>query len=247
MSKWYKGVFEAKLADYWILLSDLRKERTEQQVAFLKDVLPIGLTLDHCCGLGRLSIALSEDRSVVGLDLSRELLSEARKRGKKASAKNLCLIRSDMRRLPFRPDVFDNVVNIWTSFGYFSEEENELALNEILTVMRVEGIFVMDIANPEALIRRYQEKDWSEEEQFFHLEQRNWEWETKRMKCRWIYIEKASGELNEISFDHRLYSFSELQRMYEARGLKIKDVYGSFSKEKFDSSNSLRIIIVARK
>jgi len=246
MSKWYKSMFEAKLAKYWISLSDLRKEQTEQQVAFLKDIVPKGLTLDHCCGPGRLSIALSEDRSVVGLDLSRELLNEARERGKNANAKNLSLIRGDMRHLPFRPDVFDSVFNIWTSFGYFSDIENELVLNEILRVLRAKG-FVMDIINPEALIRTYQEKEWSEVEQFFLLEQRNWEWETKRMKCRWIYIDKASRELNEISFDHRLYSFSELQRMYEARGLKITDVYGSFAKEKFDSSKSERIIIVARK
>lgn len=247
MSQWYKGMFEAKLANYWILLSDLRKEQTEQEVAFLKDVLPIGLILDLCCGPGRLSIALSEDRSVVGLDLSRELLNEARKRGKNANAKNLSLTRGDMRHLPFRPDVFGSVINVWTSFGYFSEKENELVLNEIVRIMRAKGTFVMDIANPEDLIRRFQEKEWSEREQFFLLEQRNWEWETKRMKCRWIYIDKASGELNEISFDHRLYSFTELQRMYEARGLKITDVYGSFAKEKFDSSKSEEIIIVARK
>jgi len=67
------------------------------------------------------------------------------------------------------------------------------------------------------------------------------------MKCRWIYIDRASGELNETSFDHRLYGFSELQRMNKARGLKITDVYGSFTKEKFDSSKSERTIIVARK
>lgn len=247
MSRWYKGMFEAKLANYWILLSDMRKEQTEQEVAFLKDVFPRGITLDLCCGLGRLSITLSEDRSVVGVDLSRELLNEARKRGKNADAKNLSLIRGDMRHLPLRPDIFDGVINVWTSFGYFSEQENELVLNEILRVIRAKGIFVMDITNPEAIIRRYQEKDWSEIEHFFLLEQRNWEWETKRMKCRWIYIDKTSGELNEISFDHRLYSFSELQRMYEARGLKITNVYGSFAKEKFDSNKSWEIIIVARK
>jgi len=247
MSKWYKGMFEAKLADYWLRLSDLRKEQTEKQVAFLKNVLPRGLALDHCCGPGRLSIALSKDRSVVGLDLSRELLNEARKRGKNANAKNLSLIRGDMRHLPFRPDVFDCVINVWTSFGYFSEQENELVLNEIVRVIRADGAFLMDIANPEELIKRYQEKDWSEAESFFLLEQRTWEWETKRMKCRWIYIDKASGELNEVSFDHRLYSFSELQRMCKARGLKIIDVYGSFTKEKFDSSKSVEIIIVARK
>jgi len=247
MNKWYKGMFEAKLANYWILLSDLGKEQTEQQVAFLKDALPKGFILDHCCGPGRLSIALSENRVIVGLDLSRELLNEAKKRGKRVNAKNLCLIRGDMRHLPFRPNAFGGVFNVWTSFGYFSEKENEQVLNEILRVMRAKGTFVLDIANPEALIRRYQEKDWSEAEQFFLLEQRNWEWETKRMRCRWIYIDKASGELNEISFDHRLYSFKELQRMYEARGLKITDVYGSFVKQKFDSSNSERIILVARK
>lgn len=247
MSKWYKNMFEARLANYWIRLSDLRKEQTEEQVAFLKNKLPIGFTLDHCCGPGRLTVALSQDRPVVGLDLSRELLNEARKRGKNADAKNLYLIRGDMRHLPFKPDVFDSVLNVWTSFGYFSEQENELVLNEIGRIMRAEGMFVMDIVNPEALIRRYQEKDWSEEEQFFMLEQRNWEWETKRLKCRWIYINKVSGEVNEISFDHRLYSLSELQRMHEARGLKVTDVFGSFTKDKFDSSKSVRIVIVARK
>jgi len=247
MSQWYKSMFEAKLAKYWILLSDLRKEETEQQIAFLKDTLPQGLTLDHCCGPGRLSIALSKDRSVVGLDLSRDLLNEAKKRGKNAKAKNFYLIRSDMRHLPFKPEVFDSVINFWTSFGYFSEQENELVINEIAQVMRVKGTFLIHIANPETLIKVYQEKDWSEQEQFFLLEQRNWDWENKRMKCRWIYVDKASGEIKETSFDHRLYSFSELRRLFEAQGLKITDVYGSFTKEKFDASNTLRIIMVTQK
>jgi len=246
MSKWYKSMFEAKLAKYWISLSDLRREQTEQQIAFLKSILPKGLTLDHCCGPGRLSIPLSEDRFVVGLDLSKELLDAVRKRGKKNNA-NLHLIGSDMRFLPFRTDVFESVFNVWTSFGYFSEEKNELVLNEIVRVTKPNGIFLMDIANPENLIRRFQEKDWSEEEHIFLLEQRNWEWETKRMKARWIYIDKSSGEFHEISFDHRLYSLSELKRMYAAHGLKITDVYGSLTKEKFDSNMSVRIIIVARK
>jgi len=247
MSKWYKTMFETKLAKYWILLSNLRKEQTEQHVSFLKNVLPKGLTLDHCCGPGRICVALSEDRSVVGLDLSRELLNEARKKGRNTNTKNLYLVRSDMRNLPFRHDVFDGVINLWTSFGYFSEQENELVLNEIFRVIRTNGTFLLDIANPENLIRRYQEKDWSEEEHFFLLEQRNWEWETKRMKSRWVYVNKTSGEIDEVSFDHRLYSFSELQRMFEARGLKIAEVYGSFNKEKFDADKSTRIIVVARK
>jgi len=35
--------------------------------------------------------------------------------------------------------------------------------------------------------------------------------------------------------------------MYEAYGLKITDVYGSFTKEKFDAAKNARMIIEARK
>ena len=152
-----------------------------------------------------------------------------------------------MRHLPFQSNFFENVVNFWTSFGYFSEKENKLVLDEIARVLRTNGIFVMDIANPEGLIREYREKDWSEEEQFFLLEQRNWDWESKRMRCRWIYIDKASGEISEIGFDHRLYSFNELRRLYEADGLKVTDAYASFGREKFDPTRGTRMIIIARK
>jgi ubiquinone/menaquinone biosynthesis C-methylase UbiE len=248
MTKWYKTMFEAKLAEFWLRLSDLRKEQTVEHVAFLKEALPKkGLTLDHCCGPGRLCIALAQDRPVVGFDLSRELLREAKKRGKNAKAKNLSLVRADMRHLPLKPKVFDGVINMWTSFGFFSEPENQLVLEEIARVMRDQGVFVMEIANPEALIRVYQEKDWSEVEQFFMLEQRNWDWETKRMKCRWVYIDKARGKTYETHFDHRLYSYTELQRMFEMCGLKTTNVYASFSKEKFDVTRSTRMVLVAKK
>jgi ubiquinone/menaquinone biosynthesis C-methylase UbiE len=247
MSKWYKRMFEAKLGEHWIQLSDLRKEQTEQHIAFLRDTLPTGLTLDHCCGPGRLSIPLSKDRSVVGLDLSRELLNRTKSRIDGIGAENLNLIRGDMRYLPFRSDLFDSAFNVWTSFGFFSEEENELVLNEIVRVTGVRGVFVMDIANPEFLIRKFQEKDWSEEKEFFLLEQRSCDWKTRRFWARWIFIDKSSGQVSEIDFDHRLYSFNELKCMFEERGLKITDVYGSFTKEEFDSGKSVRIIIVARK
>jgi len=247
MSKWYKSMFEGKMVEHWLQISDLGKEQTEEQVAFLRETLKDGLTLDHCCGPGRLSIPLSRDKPIVGFDLSRFLLNEARKRGRRAVAKNLHLIRADMRHLPLQPNSFENVLNFWTSFGYFSDKENMLVLKEIARVLRTNGMFVMHIANPEGLIREYREKDWSEEERFFRLEQRNWDWESKRMKCRWIFIDKAGGEISEIHFDHRLYSFNELKRMFEKEGLKVTDAYASFNKEKPDPAVGLRMIIIAQK
>jgi len=152
-----------------------------------------------------------------------------------------------MRHLPFQSNIFKNVINFWTSFGYFSEEENKMVLDEIARVLRKSGVLVMHIANPEGLIREYQEKDWSEEERFFRLEQRNWDWETKRMRARWICINKESGEINEISFDHRLYSFNELKSLYETEGLKVTEAYASFNKEELDTTRGIRMIIIAKK
>jgi hypothetical protein len=53
-----------------------------------------------------------------------------------------------MRRLPFRHGAFDLVVNLFTSFGYFLEDEqNQLVLDEVATAVPAGGLFVLDYLN----------------------------------------------------------------------------------------------------
>lgn len=247
MNKWYTKMFEGPLGKYWLSISDKRKEVTDLQVSFLKDFLKEGLTLDHCCGPCRVSIPLSFYGPVVGLDLSRYLLTQAKKIAKQVNVKDLYLIRADMRYLPFKADVFDNVINLWTSIGYFSDEENEKAIDEIARVLKSNGVFVLDIANPEWLMRNFREKDWDEDDDHFSLQQRSVDWKKQRWKSRWIVIDKRTKEIHEISFDHRLYSLQELEELLSRYGITVTKVYGSFKKEEFDEANSNRIIILGRK
>lgn len=247
MKNWYKKMFEGNLVKYWLSISDGRKEVTEMQVSFLRDVLKNGLVLDHCCGPGRLSIPLSSHMPIVGLDLSRFLLLKAKKRVKKANIENLHLVRADMRHLPFRLEVFDDVVNFWTSFGYFSEKENETVLREIAAVLKSKGILVLDIANPGWLLRNFKEKDWTEDERYLSLQQRSVDWKTKRWKSKWIVVNKQTGEIDEINFDHRLYDLQELRELLKREGLETTQVYGSFKKEDFDEAGSNRIVILSIK
>jgi len=247
MNRWYKKMFEGNLGKYWLNISDRRKEVTDLQVSFLTDVLKKGVVLDHCCGPSRLSIPLSAHMPVVGLDLSMYLLQTAKKRAKQAKTRDFYLVRADMRYLPFKSGVFDDVINFWTSFGFFSEEENETVLREIATVLKSEGIFVLDIANPGWLVRNFREKDWMEEEKYLSLEQRSLDWKTKRMKCKWIVVNKKTGEIDEISFDHRPYDLQELRELLKREGLEITQVYGSFEREDYDEAGSNRIIILSKK
>ena len=247
MKDWYKKMFEGNLGKFSLRLLDRRKEITDLQASFLRDVLKKGLVLDHCCGSGRISIPLSAHMPIVGADLSTDLLQTAHKRAKEADTKDFRLVRADMRYLPFRSGVFDSVLNFWTSFGFFSEEENKRVLSEIATVLKSDGLFVLDIGNPIWLLRNFKEKDWNQDEDYLSLEERSVDWKAKRWKTKWIIINKRTKEIDEVDFDHRLYDLQELKELLDREGLKTTQVYGSFKKEDFDEAESNRIIILSRK
>lgn len=247
MGKWYQDMFKGELGKYFQSLADLRKELTEKEIQFLESALKRGLILDHCCGAGRLSIPLSSRRQVVGMDLSKYLLVQAKKRGREAGAENLWLVRGDMRHLPLRPNLFDHVINFWTSFGFFSQEENEVVLKEIVGVLKEKATFIIEIANPEWLIINFQDKHWDERDDFYMLAERSFNWEKKRNITRWIFIDKKSKKINEITFNHRLYSLQEFKKLYKKLRLTIQEVYGSCLKEPFDQTKSRRLVITAEK
>jgi ubiquinone/menaquinone biosynthesis C-methylase UbiE len=247
MNDWYKKMFEGNLGKFSLRILDRRKEITGLQISFLRDVLNKGLVLDHCCGPGRLSIPLSAHMPIVGADLSTYLLQTAHRRAKEADTKDFRLVRADMRYLPFRSGVFDSVMNFWTSFGYFSEEENKRVLSEIAAVLKRGGLFVLDIANPMWLLRNFREKDWDQDETYLSLEERAVDWKSKRWKSRWIVVNKQTKEIDEIAFDHRLYDSHELREMLDREGLVITQTYGSFEKESFEEAVSNRIILLSKK
>lgn len=247
MDKWYQDMFKGELGKYFLHSSELRKELTEKEIQFLENALKKGLILDHCCGAGRISIPLSSRRRVVGMDLSKYLLVQAKKRGREAGAENLWLVCCDMRHLPLRPNLFDNIINFWTSFGFFSQEENEVVLKEIVGVLKENGTFILEIGNPEWIIMNFQDKHWDERDDFYMLAERSFNWENKRNITRWIFIDKKSKKINEITFNHRLYNLQEFRKLYKKLGLAIREVYGSCLKEPFEQTKSNRLVIIAEK
>ncbi len=99
--------------------------------------------LDLGCGAGRHSRALCERWWTVGLDLSAALLKIARREMPDAPC-----VRADMRELPFAPESFDLVVNLFTSFGYFEDDrENERVLVRVCDALRRGGTLVIDFLN----------------------------------------------------------------------------------------------------
>lgn len=241
---WYKDLFKGRWAKFWVEEYLELREDTIDDIEFLRTALRKGVTLDLCCGPGRHSIPLSSYVNVVSFDLSKDFLSVIKDRG---SDKPLYLVQGDMRKLPFKEASFDNVINMHTSFGYFSDKENEFVLQEVSRILKPEGLFVLDVANAKCFLGNFRERGWDESDSFYVLEKRNLDWETKRMVSRWILIDKKVGSMEELIVDHRLYDLNELKNLLAQVNLEILNVFGSSKKERFHETSSRRILIIAKK
>jgi ubiquinone/menaquinone biosynthesis C-methylase UbiE len=84
------------------------EEQEAKYHAALADTKPTGLVLDLGCGTGLLFSHVSlESENVVGIDISKKLLLQARERAKKL--RNVDVIQADADHLPFENDCFDAV------------------------------------------------------------------------------------------------------------------------------------------
>jgi ubiquinone/menaquinone biosynthesis C-methylase UbiE len=108
----------------------------------------LGAALDVCCGTGaglRFLRPLCRDR-VVGVDLSRGMLAEARRRLADApGAAPIELVRGDALALPFR-EAFD-VVTCFGAFGHILEEDEPRFVRELARALKPGGRFVFVTAD----------------------------------------------------------------------------------------------------
>jgi len=204
--------------------------------------------LDLCCGAGRHAVVVRDlGLDVVAVDLSPELLNEARA----LPALQGRLARCDMRSLPFPSgrgegdgDGFDLVLNLFTSFGYFeNDQENERAFREMTRVLRFGGRLVMDHMN-----RAVVERDLvpTNEEQRQELTLRHRRWITRDRVVKETTVIDGEGATIHFRESVRLYTPGELEELCSRCGLTLLRLEGSFHGEPFEPS-SPRMILVAQK
>jgi len=97
--------------------------------------------LDLACGIGRYHKYWREEGfEVYGVDVSKELIELAKKRNRGFEE---YYVVKDMREVDYVEE-FDVVVSWYTSFGYFSHEENQRVLLNIYNALKPYGIFILD-------------------------------------------------------------------------------------------------------
>lgn len=245
-TEWWQSYFDSQyLLEYEPLFS---LERDRHEAARLIDVLglPSGSRiLDVPCGQGRHAHLLAESGfDVDGLDYSEDLLKLARRRGTGA---RLRYTRGDMRSLPPRwTKRFDAVVNLFTSFGFFTNpSDDRKVIEEFARVLKPGGVLLWHGGNRDGVMARFLARDW-------------WQTEDGTLVAHERSFDALSGQLTVHSVwsgpsgrgdrEHkiRLYTPTRLAELCADAGLIVEQAFEGFTTRDLTRRSS-EMLLVARK
>ncbi len=247
MSDWHSDdTFWETLSD-WMFPPE-RWQMTGKEVDHILALLnlPKGASiLDMPCGPGRHALELARRGfHVTGVDRTAAYLDRARRQAE-AEGLHVEWVEADMRAFR-RPNAFDAILNLFTSFGYFEDpaEDRRVAEN-FFASLKPGGQLLMEMMGKEVLARIFQERDWREDESgALLLEERKITRNWGRLENRWILI--RDGQRREFRLSLRLYSAVELTALLAGVGFIELEAYGSLAGEPYDQT-ARRLTVLARK
>ncbi len=246
MNNWYEDKeFWERMAPKLFNKSHWDKSSKEiDQIIVLTGIQPRCSVLDLCCGPGRHSLELARrGYKVTAVDLTAAYLEEAKLKAKSEGI-YVEFIREDMRRFE-RPDSYNAIILMYTSFGYFeNQNENLKVLINSFHSLSNGGSLIIDLMGKEILARKYQEREWNRIGGDIFLEERkiikNW----TQVENRCIMFD--DNQKKEYKFTHWIYSASELSELLYKCGFSNVTIYGSLDGEAYDDKAE-RLIAVAVK
>ncbi|MCC6837881.1 MAG: methyltransferase domain-containing protein [Bacteroidia bacterium] len=238
---WFKEWFNSP---YYHLLYKDRDHREAE--LFIDNLLALlqpasaAKMLDLACGKGRHSIYLNKKGyDVTGLDLSEESISSA------AEFENdrLHFYVHDMRKI-YRTNYYDCVFNLFTSFGYFSNErDNYQTINAVCKNLKAGGFFVLDFFNSNRVIEcLVKQEERVIEGLRFQI--------SKKLENGFIVKQIAfTDNGQEYFFEERVKALqlSDFEKYFASNKLKIVHLRGNYHLDQFDEKKSERLILIAQK
>lgn len=193
--------------------------------------------LDLACGRGRHAVYLNQKGlEVVGLDLSAENVAYA---NRFANAR-LRFYEHDMRDV-FAECCFNFILNLFTSFGYFKDREDDIrVIRAAAKNLAPGGKLLIDFLNPVKAINEMVSHENKQIEGItFHI--------SKTVENGFIYkmIEfKDQGKFFNFQEKVKAIEYPTFLQYFETAGLQMEQVFGNYQLEAYDENTSDRMIFV---
>ncbi|MCX7797376.1 MAG: class I SAM-dependent methyltransferase [Melioribacter sp.] len=244
MHNWYKEWFDSP--DYLRVYNHrdfLDAQKLSNLILSFTKIPKTAKILDAACGAGRHAIYLSLcGYNVFGFDLSRNLLLQAKKESFEKNA-NLKLIQADIREICFKK-VFDMILNLFTSFGYFeTDEENFSFIRKSYCFLKDNGYYVLDYFNKSFLEQNLLPYSEKLVENIKVIEKRKIE--NNRVVKEIILIKNNLVERFYESV--KLYSIEKIIEEFERAKFRVLKIFGDYDGSDYNEKESPRLIIVFQK
>ncbi|RPD90729.1 class I SAM-dependent methyltransferase [Aureibaculum marinum] len=236
-TEWFKDWFDTKY--YHILYQDRNYDEAQMFMQHLISFLKLeknSKILDLPCGRGRHSVFLSQlGYQVVGADLSENNITFA----KQFESENLQFKVHDMRN-PFQTK-FDAIFNLFTSFGYFNDDETNIqVLQNLKDGLKENGVLVIDFMNVNFVKKSIvSEEIITKNDIDFHIS-REVDGNAIVKNIRFF----ADGREHFYTENIKFLPLETLKKYFRAVGLKLKHTFGSYLLDDFNIDNSSRLILI---
>ncbi|MCW8980432.1 MULTISPECIES: class I SAM-dependent methyltransferase [Altibacter] len=234
---WYTSWFDTPY--YHILYKD---RDYDEAGFFMKRITSfLGLSkdaeiLDLACGKGRHSKYLNTlGYKVIGADLSPRSIAYA----KQFENERLQFVVHDMCQ-PFSSK-FDAIFNLFTSFGYFeSEEDNVKTIKAIKNGLKTNGYGVIDFLNVHYVAKHLIPSETKTVEDIdFHIE--------RHITDGYIYKDiRFQDNGQQYSFTERVkaLTLTDFLVYFEEAGVSLRHCFGDYHLQEFDQDTSERLILI---
>lgn len=234
---WYTSWFDTPY--YHILYKDRNYREAQVFMDNLTHYLNLpekATVLDLACGKGRHSIYLNQlGFTVLGADLSENSITEANKN----TNETLHFKVHDMRE-PFE-EKFDAIFNLFTSFGYFENDEDNLTtLKAIKESLSEYGFAVIDFMNVAQVLETLVPEETKTVEGI--------DFQIKRyLKDGHIYKEidfEDKGQKFHFTEKVKALTLKDFEVLMEEAGIYLLDIFGDYKLKKFHKTDSERLIMI---
>lgn len=246
-AEWFAEWFDSQ---YYPVLYRHRDEQEAQAfirqlLAFL-DPMPDQRALDLGCGNGRHAIQLAQaGLSVTGVDLSPQQIARAQARLSPLDT-NPRFTVGDMRALQFWP-TFHYVFNLFTSFGYFDDEgDNIRVLAGVHRALRPGGMLILDYLNASAIgVGLRTDEVRCIDDLTFDIRREL----TDRWVRKFITVHRPDAPDAPLRYREQvqLLFLSDFERLLRITRFELCHIWGGYQGQPYDPQSSERLIFFAQK
>ena len=240
-SDWFKSWFNSPY--YHILYRDRDNIEAENFISLLFRYLNPSMDvkiLDVACGQGRHAIHMNKlGYNVDAFDLSENSIMNARLH----ENEKLHFFINDIRS-PLKLGHYNLAFNLFTSFGYFSEEDdNYQSIEAIANSLTKKGLFIMDFMNVDKVINDLVSSEIKTINGISFIINR--EVIDGFIIKNIAFIDKG----RKFSYQERVkaITLSDFERYFKAAGLKLTTTFGDYKLSAFDNTTSDRLIMIVSK